>query len=175
MSAADNRWKRYPVRRKMKHLSDEVIQFFHRQAFTVVSTIDRKHRVHNSCKGIINIQPNGRIYLLDLYLAKTFANLKRNPNISLTAVDEHKFKGFCLKGKAKIVKTDKLSSRIIDAWEKKLANRITKRIVRNLSGEKGHPRHPEARFPKPRYLIVMETEEIVDLTPRHLKKKEGEK
>jgi len=155
----------------MKRLDDDLVHFLKHQGFVIISTRDKDGGIHNSCKGIVEIDPKGIIYLLDLYKGITYKNMKRNQNLSITAVDEHKFKGYCLKGKAKIVKTDKLSSRIIDAWEKRLASRITKRILKNLSGEKGHPRHPEARFPKPRYLIVMETEEIVDLTPHHLKEK----
>lgn len=31
------------------------------------------------------------------------------------------------------------------------------------------PQHPEALLPKPEYMIVMEVEEIIDLTPKHLK------
>lgn len=153
----------------MKTLSDEVIQFFHKQNFTVVSTMGRDGLLHNSCKGIVKINENGRVYLLDLYKAKTYENLKHNSHIAVTAVDEHKFKGFCLKGKAKILKGDKLSSHIITAWEKRLTRRITQRVLKNISGEKGHARHPEALFPKPEYIIVMQVQEIVDLTPHHLK------
>ncbi len=124
---------------------------------------------HNSCKGIVKINENGRVYLLDLYKAKTYENLKHNSHIAVSAVDEHKFKGFCLKGKAKIVKEESLSSHIITAWEKKLTHRITQRVLKNIAGEKGHDEHPEARFPKPEYMIVMQVEEVVDLTPHHLK------
>ena len=150
-------------------LTDEVIQFFQKQNFTVISTIGRDGRLHNSCKGIVKINKNGRIYLLDLYKAKTYENLKRNSHIAVTGVDEHRFKGFCLKGKAKILKGDKLNSKIIAAWEKRLNNRITQRVLKNIKGEKGHHRHPEAMLPKPEYLIVMNVEKVVDLTPHHLK------
>ena len=153
----------------MKTLTDEVIQFFHKQNFTVVSTIDESGFPHNSCKGIVKINKSGKIYLLDLYEARTYENLKRNPHIALTCVDEHKFKGFCLKGKAKIVKQDKLSSHILRAWEKRITHRITHRVLKNISGEKGHHQHPEILLPKPEYMIVMQAKEVVDLTPHHLK------
>lgn len=153
----------------VKSLSDEVVQFFHKQNFVIVSTIDKDGSSHNSCKGIVKINQNGRIYLLDLYKGETFKNLKRNSHIAVTAVDEHKFKGFYLKGKAKIVRRNRLSSRIITAWEKRLTHRITQRVLKNLRGETGHPRHPEVLLPKPEYMVVMEVKEVVDLTPHHLK------
>ena len=153
----------------MKQLSDKIIQFFQNQGFVVVSTIDRKGIPHSSCKGIVNINSRGLIYLLDLYRAKTYENLRRNPRISITAVDEHKFTGYCLKGRARIIAGNKFNPRIIRAWESRITSRITRRIIKNVQGEKGHPRHPETLLPKPAYLVVMEIEEVVDLTPHQLK------
>jgi len=41
--------------------------------------------------------------------------------------------------------------------------------LRNIREEKGHPRHPEVFLPKPVYMIAIEVQEIVDLTPHHLR------
>ena len=153
----------------MSALPPEIIQFFQAQGFIIVSTIDKSGRPHSSCKGIVKIEENGRIYLLDLYRSKTYGNLKRNANLSITAIDEHRFKGWCLKGKAKIIKTASLETEIIKAWEEKITSRITQRLLKNLRAEKVHPKHPEALLPEPKYLITMQVEEIVDLTPSHLK------
>ena len=154
----------------MKKLTYEIIHFFQNQSFVIVSTLDPDGTPHSSCKGVIKITRSGKVYLLDVYLRKTYNNLRQNPKISLTAVDEHKFKGFCLKGKAKLLEQNRLSSGIIKAWEERIAGRITRRLLKNIREEKGHPSHPEALLPKPEYMIVMEVEEIVDLTPHHLKK-----
>jgi uncharacterized pyridoxamine 5'-phosphate oxidase family protein len=153
----------------MKRLPEQVVHFLQNQGFVVVSSLNPDYSIHNACKGIIKINPLGKIYLFDLYRKRTFTNLKRNPCISITAVDEHRFRGYCLKGKAKIVKAGLLKSQIIHAWEGKIASRITQRVLKNIRGEKGHPSHPEILLPKPEYLIVMEAEEIIDLTPQHLK------
>lgn len=153
----------------MYRLTDEVIRFLENQGFTIVSTLDKKGSLHNSCKGIVKINRNGKIYLIDLYKGRTYENLKINPHISLTVVDEHKFRGYCLKGKAKIIAVDRLDSQIISAWENKLTSRITRRIIKNITQEKGHSRHPEALLPKPEYMIMMQVDEIIDLTPQPLK------
>ncbi|MDD5073215.1 MAG: pyridoxamine 5'-phosphate oxidase family protein [Candidatus Omnitrophica bacterium] len=153
----------------MAKLPDDVVKFFHSQHFTIVSTIDPDGMPHISCKGIVQIDPDGTIYLLDLYTGKTRANLERNPAINLSAVDEHKFRGYSLKGTAKIIKEEELKSHIIKAWEEKLTTRIAHRLIKNLKGEPGHERHPEAQLPKPKYLIVMTVSDIVDLTPPPLR------
>ena len=153
----------------MRKLSNEIIQFFHSQGFVIVSTIDHNGTPHNACKGIVKITNSGYVYLLDLYKARTYDNLKHNSRISITSVDEHKFNGYCLKGKAKIIPAEKLRPGIITEWENRITNRITRRLIKNIRGESGHARHPEALLPKPEYLIVMRITEIVDLTPHNLK------
>ncbi|MDI6606471.1 MAG: pyridoxamine 5'-phosphate oxidase family protein [Candidatus Omnitrophota bacterium] len=153
----------------MRRLSQDIIHFLLGQGYVVVSTIDRGGFPHSSCKGIVEITSDGQVYLLDVYSAKTYQNLKTNAHISITAVDEHKFSGYCLKGKAKIIPRNKLRPKIIRAWEARITSRLTQRLLRNIRGEKGHPSHPEALLPEPQYLIAVNVEEVVDLTPGHLK------
>ena len=153
----------------MKTFNTEIIQFLHNQSFVIVSTRDKDGTLHSACKGIIKIGPGRKIFLLDLYKGRTFENLKRNPYLSITAVDEHKFIGYCLKGKAELIPEIKLRNRIIKTWEDRITTRVTHRVLKNLREEKGHPRHPEALLPKPQYMIAMKIEEIIDLTPHHLK------
>jgi len=153
----------------MQKLSEDIISFFQNQGFVIVSTIDEDGGVHNSCKGIVKIASSGQVYLLDLYKAKTFQNLKNNSNVSITAVDEHKFLGYCLKGKAKIVETASLKSDILTLWDDKITERATKRVIKNIHEDKGSSKHPEILLPKPEYLILVETKEIINLTPGRMR------
>ena len=153
----------------MMELNEEVIRFLQNQSFVIISTVDGKGRPHTACKGIVEINSKGEVYLLDLYLANTYRNLKKDPYLSITAVDEHRFCGYCLKGKARIINQEDISPEIMKAWEDKVTSRITQRVLKNILDKKGHPEHPEAAFPKPKYMIVVEIDSIEDLTPRHLK------
>jgi general stress protein 26 len=150
-------------------LTEEIYSFLHRQGFVIVSTIDKNGSIHNSCKGIVRIDRSGRVYLMDLYIHRTFRNLRRDQNISITAVDEHGFAGYCLKGKARILRENELEPGIIKAWEEKIASRITHRLIKNIKGEKGHPSHPEASLPKPKYVIRIDVQKIIDLAPASFK------
>ena len=154
----------------MVHLSEEILYFFRKQGFTFVSTLDEDGTIHIACKDIVRITEDGQLFLLDLYMGKTYRNLKRNPALSITAADEHTFTGYCLKGKAKIVPREELPSDIINAWDQTITSRVANRLLRNMRGEKGHHAHPEALLPKPKYMIMAEVEEVIDLTPKHLKK-----
>ena len=154
----------------MSQLSETVIQFFQKQGCVIVSSIDDRGFPHSSCKGIVKIDRSGSIYLLDAYKGKTFLNLKNNPLAGITAFDEDKFVGFCLKGRARILSKEELTPEIIKNWEDRITGRLTQRLLKNIRSEtKAHSAHPEALLPKPEHMIVFEVEEVVDLTPHHLK------
>ncbi len=147
-----------------------IVNFFSRQNFVIASTLDAEQKIHCSAKGIAGIEPEGKIYLIDLYFARTFENLRRNPTLSLTSVDEHVFTGYTLKGKGEIVAREKIAAGIVKSWEEKVVQRVSTRVIKNIQTDKQGKHHPEARFPHPKYLIVARVEQIVDLTPAHLKK-----
>ena len=151
-------------------ITDEIKHFFQSQGFVIITTIGGDDLPHASCKGIVFLDAeNDLVYLFDLYRGQTYVNLKRNPAVALTAVEEHKFRGWCLKGRAKIVSEEKIHRQFLKYWDEKVASRITQRILRNLREEKGHPKHPEALFPAPNYLVAVKIKKTVDLTPRHLR------
>ncbi len=150
-------------------IPESVIQFLETQGFVIVSTIDDKGYAHSACKDIIKVTGGGKVFLLDAYHAQTYKNLIRNPLVSITAVNEHKFNGFCLKGKARLIIKEELTDDIVKIWEDRIASRLAQRLLKNIHEEKGHKAHPEALLPDPKYMIEIDIEEIVDLTPKHLK------
>ncbi|MDD5556636.1 MAG: pyridoxamine 5'-phosphate oxidase family protein [bacterium] len=150
-------------------LSSEVLDFFGRQNFVIITTVGKNGVPHNACKGIVKAYRDGRVYLLDLYCGRTYRNLSANPRMSLAAADEHRFRGYCLKGRGAIVPVERIAPSVMREWRRRMRSRITRRIIRSVQGDKGHPRHPEALLPAPKYLIALAVDEVVDLTPGHLK------
>ena len=154
----------------MQQIPTGVIDFLRTQGFVIVSSIDKNGFPHSSCKDIVKIDSSGKIYLIDVYYGLTAENIRNNPRVSISAVDEHKFIGFCLKGKAKIMLDDEISQEFIKSWEDNITLRLTKRLLNNLAQDKSRAHHPEASLPRPKQLISIEVEEIVNLAPHYLKK-----
>lgn len=154
----------------MKQISATIIDFLRTQGFVVVSSIDKNGFPHSSCKDIVKIDPAGEIYLVDVYQGVTSENIERDQHISISAVDEHKFVGYCLKGQASKMPDDFISQEIIKTWEDKITSRLAKRLLRNLVQDQGQGHHPEASLPHPKHLIVLKVKEIVNLAPYHLRK-----
>lgn len=153
----------------MVQLSSDIISFFKKQGYVIVSTLDPQGKIHCAAKGIVGIEKRGIVYLMDLFRKNTFTNLTRNATVSITAVDEHQFMGYTLKGKAKIVDRDKIEDHLIKTWEDRVVQRVSSRLIKNLKEDKKTAHHPESLFPHPQYLIEVDVEEIVDLTPGCLK------
>ena len=156
----------------MKKLSSDIVYFFRQQAFVIVSTLDSQGSIHCSAKGIVRIEEKGKVCLVDLYRGHTFKNLKESSTISITSTDEAQFIGYTLKGKASIVCRDNVETSVVKDWEKRVIQRISKRLIKNVRKDKKTSYHPESQFPHFKYLIEMEVEAIVDLSPAHLKRTE---
>ena len=156
----------------MKQIQVEIINFLQTQGFVIVSSVDKNGFPHSSCTAIVRIDPAGTIYLVDVYHGVTYENIKRNPLVSISVIDEHKFMGYCFKGKASIMLNDNISNEIIKKWEDNITSRLAKRMLLNLSRDKARKYHPEASLPQPKHLIVFEVEQIVNLSPQHLREEE---
>lgn len=149
-------------------IDKDILSFFEKQDSVIVSTIDPEGRIHCAAKGIVSATEEDKIFLIDLYLHNTFQNLQKNPIISVTAIDEHLFKGYTLQGEAEIIPRDKMHERIFEDWERRVVERISKRIAKSVGAGVGSRVHHEAHLPvHPKYLIKVAVKNIIDLTPPH--------
>ncbi|MDD4294115.1 MAG: pyridoxamine 5'-phosphate oxidase family protein [Candidatus Omnitrophica bacterium] len=148
------------------NLSKDIIFFLKNQHFVIVSTISQDGSIHCSAKGIVGVYEDGRVYVIDLYHNRTYNNLKNNPIVSITQVDEHTFKGYTLKGKAKIVYKEDIHDEYLKEWERKVLKRISDRLIKSVQRETASNSHHEAHLPaEPKYLIEIDVDDIVDLSP----------
>ena len=146
----------------MVNVPSNIVDFLERQGFVIVSTIDSSAFPHTSCKGMIKVEGD-KVYLMDLYRSDTYHNLKKNPLMSITAVNDYQYQGYCLKGRGEIVSKEEIPPDLLKKWKDKKTGRTTSRIIKNIRAEKRNDIHPEAIFPEPSHLIIMKVEEIVDL------------
>jgi general stress protein 26 len=155
----------------MAEIPHDVKHLLDKHHVTIVASRDGKG-IHTSAKGILEVDSKGKIFILDLYKNRTYRNIKRNPHVTLTTIDERAFKGYSVKGRAKIIKEGAVPKNKLEIWHAKLATRIARRLIRHVKGESaGHEGIPEARFPLPKYIIEVSAEKIVDLAPQKLKAK----
>ena len=155
----------------MIEIPDSVKHLLDKQHVAIVSTLDDDGVIHTSAKGVVEVDPKGKVFVLDLYKARTFRNVEKNSNVTLTVIDEHRFKGYSLSGKAIIVEEKDIPKEKMNIWHEKLATRIARRVISHVKEERPHEESiPEASFPMPKYLIKVLVDKIIDLAPQRLKK-----
>ena len=153
-------------------LNDEVIKLFSKQSAIIISTIDAQKRIHCSVKGLVGIEKEGKVFIIDLYTGTTYRNLLKHRMVSLTAVDEERFMGFTLQGKAKIVSRQEIKEHVVQEWENRVIQRVSKRMISSIQRGVTTKKHFEAHLPKhPRHLIEVDVENIIDLSPPSAHKK----
>lgn len=148
-------------------LSDDIVSFFSRQDFVIVSTIDKNGNIHSSAKGLVGLDDKeyGRILLLDLFFNETYRNLQNCPTISITALDNNNFIGYTLQGKAAIVPRENIPLRLLQEWDDRIVSRVSKRMARNVKLGTKSEIHHEMKLPvHPKYLIEVIIDNIVDLS-----------
>lgn len=72
-----------------------------------MATVDEKGMPNLVPKGDIAILDDNIVSFADLYSHQTKRNLMKNPNIAITVVNPAAYRGYQLKGKAKIVERGK--------------------------------------------------------------------
>ena len=148
------------------NLPDDLVKFFENQGAVIVSTLDEDGMIHSSVKGIVGINKNGTLYVIDLYHHNTYNNLKRSPVVNVTSIDEKKFLGWALQGTAKIVPQDEINDEISLEWKKRVIKRIIDRIISNVKVHKKEHGVSEVHLPEdPKYLIEIDVKKIFNLRP----------
>jgi predicted pyridoxine 5'-phosphate oxidase superfamily flavin-nucleotide-binding protein len=124
----------------MPKISEEMKDFL-KAYLAYVATVDTR--------GVPNVVPKGDIAILedkyavfaDLYSHQTKKNLIKNPNIAITVVNPAAYKGYQIKGKAKIVEHGKEYDLLSDKAE-----------------GQGQLNHPDAK-----YAVKVKIDKIIDI------------
>jgi predicted pyridoxine 5'-phosphate oxidase superfamily flavin-nucleotide-binding protein len=150
-------------------ITDEMQRLLLRLNVAVVATIGPDGTPNLSLKGVVEVDPEGSIYFLDLYEGKTRNNLEKSPKVALTVFSVKEFKGYQFKGEAVLIHSGPLFEEMARTWVEKRRTLLSRRISENVRKGFSHGRS-ETRLPEPKYLVKVEVREIYNLVPESLRK-----
>lgn len=114
-----------------KLFTKEILDFLRSQVFLFIGTSDKRGRPHTSAKPLLKIEDN-YIYLVDFVIGRTYKNIKRNPKISLSAIDEDKVIGYQLYGIAQVIDKGDEFHRLSREMSSKQVKLATERVIQGV-------------------------------------------
>jgi len=107
------------------------VQFLH------VATVNPNGTPNAAPKLVLKVDDR-YIYLVDCAIGKTFENLKKNQQVSLSFVDEESLKGYQINGVASVLEADAIGQELHRELQEKEIALTVKRVVQGIHEKKHH-------------------------------------
>jgi len=145
-----------------KKLLDKFLPFLSRGKFVNVATCSLERMPNVAPKLVIKTEEN-TIYLVDYVLGRTYTNLRENPRVSLSLVNDKMFTGYQLNGTGEILEKGPEVKKFIEEFQNLKTELTVERILLNVrTGEKGMA--AELALPERFAILKIKVIEIVEIT-----------
>jgi nitroimidazol reductase NimA-like FMN-containing flavoprotein (pyridoxamine 5'-phosphate oxidase superfamily) len=139
----------------------EIIELLKGIEFVHVSTCDERGRPNAAPKFLLKVEGNF-IYLVDYTIGRTWRNLKKNPRISFSFLDEGTLVGYQINGRAQIVDCGPLYGQLCDEMKERKIRLSVEHLIREVRGGKRRENF-EVSIANKFVIFKVEPEEIVEL------------
>ena len=126
----------------------------HRKSLKTISVASATEvgKPNSAVKMLIDIVSPNLLYLLDYKFTQTYANVVKNPHLSVSFMDDDSFTGYRLTGVASVMHDGREFDEVKKAWEKKLIAYEADRIIKRIQG--GYSAH-EAENSLPKDFVIV--------------------
>ncbi len=115
------------------------LPFLAKGKFVNVATCSNE-RMPNVAPKLIAKTDKNVIYLIDYVIGKTYSNLKDNPRVSLSFIDDRTLTGYQMNGSVDILESGEEFEKFIEEFQKIKTDFTVERILLNVrTGEKAAP------------------------------------
>ncbi len=154
-----------------QHLLKSFLHHLTGGKFVNVATCNLE-RMPNVAPKLIAKVAGDTLYIVDYVMGATYANIKENPRVSVSFVDEKTFTGYQLNGTATVIEKGEEFEKLSEEFQKIKTDFIVERILYNVrTGEKASA-SPGLSLPEKFTVLRIKVIEIVEITSTgHLKSK----
>ena len=138
--------------------------------FISVATSDLENRPNAAPKFLLKIQGNF-IYLVDYIVGRTYQNLKVNPRVSLSFFESATLTGYQINGHVEIIDQGAEFITVLNELRAKEIDLSTKRVIDGVTKGKAHQAY-EVTIPEEFVILKVKAEEVVEMTPSGMLKRE---
>jgi len=145
-----------------ENLLHDYLSFLPRGKFVNVATCNEE-RMPNVAPKLIAKVDNNLVYLVDYVMGSTYANLKTNPRVSLSFVDERTLTGYQLNGAVIVIASGEEFDRLSEEFQQIKTNFTVERILFNVrTGGKASP--VDLALPEKFVILKVKVFEIVEIS-----------
>ncbi|MFB3919302.1 hypothetical protein BU251_01445 [Candidatus Velamenicoccus archaeovorus] len=145
-----------------ENLLHDYLPFLSRGKFVNVATCNEE-RMPNVAPKLIAKVDNNLVYLVDYVMGSTYANLKTNPRVSLSFVDERTLTGYQLNGAVIVIASGEEFDRLSEEFQQIKTNFTVERILFNVrTGGKASP--VDLTLPEKFVILKVKVFEIVEIS-----------
>lgn len=145
-------------------ITQKIVEFLRQREFISVASCDFKGKPNAAPKFLLKVE-DGCIYLIDYSLSKTWENLKKNPQVSLSFMDTDTLRGYQINGPVEIIEQGKTYDVLLHQLREREVSLSAKRIIEGLRREKGHQTY-EVAIPERFVIFKVTIKEVVEISPR---------
>ena len=112
-----------------------------------VASCTKKAEPNSASKMLVEILKPNLLYFLDYKTTQSHHNMKENPVISVSFMDDAHFTGYRLTGPCEVLQSGAEYDQISESWDKRVIAYEAERIVQRISG-RFSTREAEGHLPK---------------------------
>ncbi len=146
-----------------KLLTKKMHDFLEKQEFLYVGTCGAGGRPLVAPKFLVKVEDD-HIYLADFVIGRIWTNLRRNPRVSLAAMNMETLVGYQISGAAHMFGRGKEHLRLVKELQEKEVTLSARRVMEGIVRGKKHKSF-EASFPDRVIIFKVKVKEVVRIEP----------
>ncbi len=138
----------------------------HQKELKVVSvaSCDLNGKPNSAAKLLVEVAEPNRVFFLDYNHTQTYSNIKKNPQLSISFMDDAAFTGYRMTGFGEIIDSGKEYDAARKSWEKRLIGYEADRMVQRITGRYS-TKESENTLPKDFVIVKFTAKEAAVIKP----------
>ena len=148
----------------MTKITENLLELFQKREFVSIATADRGGQP-NSVPRFFLCAKGSFIYLIDHVMGQTVRNIKENPLVSVSFMDQDALEGYRLNGTAKVVERGKEYEAMLKVWNEKVIKLSADRVIEAVRTGKKHG-HYEVEISERFALLKIKVNDVIKMGRR---------
>ncbi len=148
----------------MPKITEKILELLEKREFVSIGTATRDGRPNSVPKLFFRIQEDF-IYLIDHVMGQTVRNIKENPLVSVSFMDQDALEGYRLNGSAKVIERGKKYDAMLKEWNERAVKLSANRVIEGLRTGKKHE-HYEVEISEKFVILKIKVNHVIKVGRR---------